>query len=65
MPAQRVRDANYNMTLSGLGLIDPEKTEHEAPEEILERVAEKQERILELVEEMRVLLLEDAGNGAV
>jgi hypothetical protein len=36
-----------------------EKTEHEAPEEILERVAEKQERILELVEEMRALLLEE------
>ena len=53
------------MTLSGLGLIEPEKTEHDAPEEILERVAEKQERILELVEEMRTLLLEEASNGAV
>ncbi len=29
------------MTLSGLGLIEPEQTEHEAPEEILERVSEK------------------------
>lgn len=65
VPAQRIRDKNYNMTLSGLGLIEPEKTEHDAPEEILERVAEKQERILELVEEMRALLLEEAGNGAV
>ncbi|MBL0010371.1 MAG: hypothetical protein IPP22_03810 [Nitrosomonas sp.] len=51
------------MTLSGLGLIEPDKTEHEAPEEILERVTEKQERVLELLEEMRLLLLEEAGNG--
>lgn len=59
VPAQAIRDNGYNMTLSGLGLIEPDKTEHEAPEEILERVAEKQERILELVEEMRALLLEE------
>lgn len=65
VPAQAIRDNNYNMTLSGLGLIEPDKTEHEAPEEILERVAEKQERVLELIEEMRALLLEEAGNGAV
>jgi type I restriction enzyme M protein len=65
VPAQAIRDKNYNMTLSGLGLIEPDKPEHEAPEEILERVAEKQERVLELIEEMRALLLEEAGNGAV
>lgn len=65
VPVQTMRDNNYNMTLSGLGLIEPDKTEHEAPEEILERVMEKQERVLELLEEMRSLLLEEAGNGAV
>ena len=65
VPVQTIRDNNYNMTLSGLGLIEPDKTEHEAPEEILERVTEKQERVLELLEEMRLLLLEEAGNGAV
>lgn len=65
VPVQAIRDNNYNMTLSGLGLIAPDKTEHEAPEEILERVTEKQERVLELLEEMRLLLLEEAGNGAV
>ncbi|MHB8165282.1 MAG: class I SAM-dependent DNA methyltransferase [Sulfuricella sp.] len=64
VPVQTIRDNNYNMTLSGLGLIEPDKTEHEAPEEILERVTEKQERVLELLEEMRLLLLEEAGNGA-
>ena len=37
VPVQRIRDNNYNMTLSGLGLIEPNKSEHEAPEEILER----------------------------
>jgi len=65
VPVQTIRDNNYNMTLSGLSLIEPDKTEHEAPEEILERVTEKQERVLELLEEMRSLLLEEAGNGAV
>lgn len=65
VPSQRIRDTNYNMTLSRLGLIESDKTAHDAPEEILERVAEKQERILELVEEMRALLLENVGNGAV
>lgn len=65
VPVQAIIDNQYNMTLSGLGLIAPEKTEHEAPEEILERVAEKQERVLEMIEEMRALLLEEAGNGAV
>lgn len=65
VPVQTIRDNHYNMTLSGLGLIEPDKTEHEAPEEILERVTEKQERVLELLEEMRLLLLEEAGNGAV
>lgn len=65
VPAQAIRDNNYNMTLSSLGLIEPDKTEHEAPEEILECVAEKQERVLELIEEMRALLLEEAGNGTV
>lgn len=65
VPVQTIRDNNYNMTLSGLGLIEPDKTEHEAPEEILERVTEKQERVLELLEEMRLLLLEEAGNGTV
>ncbi len=65
VPVQAIRDNNYNMTLTGLGLIEPDKTEHEAPEEILERMTEKQERVLELLEEMRLLLLEEAGNGAV
>lgn len=65
VPVQCIRDNNYNMTLTGLGLIEPNKTEHEAPEEILERVTEEQERVLELLEEMRMLLLEEVDNGAV
>ena len=63
VPVQRIRDNNYNMTLSGLGLIEPDKTEHEAPEEILERATEKQERVLEFLEGMRLLLLGEASNG--
>lgn len=59
VPAQAIRNANCNLTLSALGLIEPEKTDHESPEEILEQIAEKQERALELIEEIRTLLLED------
>ena len=56
VPAQTIKDNGYNLTLSGLGLIEPETIEHQPPEEILERVAEHEERIMRLVAEMRALL---------
>jgi type I restriction enzyme M protein len=62
VPAKQIIDNGYNMTLSGLGLIQPETVEHPEPEEILASVAEKEERILQLVQEMRDLL--EQGNGA-
>ena len=46
------------MTLSGLGLVEPGIVEHPEPEEILSSVAEKEERILQLIHEMRALLVE-------
>jgi type I restriction enzyme M protein len=49
------------MTLASLGLIEPEKTDHAEPEEILASVAEKERRILAIIEEMRELVTE-VGN---
>lgn len=56
VPAQRIVDNGYIMTLSGLGLIEAETVEHAEPEEILASVAAKEERILGLIAEMRELL---------
>ena len=65
MPADLIRERNYNLTLSALGLVAPEKVEHLEPEEILESVALKEEKIFDLIREMRELLLEGNGNGTV
>lgn len=46
----------YNLTLASLGLVEPEKTDHAEPEDILASVAEKERRILALVDEMKALL---------
>jgi type I restriction enzyme M protein len=56
VPAKKIIDNNYNMTLSSLGLIEAETIEHPEPEEILASVAAKEERILRLIQEMRGLL---------
>jgi type I restriction enzyme M protein len=54
-------DNGYNMTLSGLGLIEAETIEHAEPEEILASVAAKEERIMGLIAEIQELLA--GGNG--
>jgi type I restriction enzyme M protein len=59
--AQTIKDKGYNLTLAGLGLIEPETIEHDPPEEILERVAEHEARITQLIAEMQALL--EDGNG--
>ena len=46
----------FGVTLASLGLVEPEKTDHAEPEDILASVAEKERRILEIVEEMRELV---------
>ncbi|NLD98050.1 MAG: SAM-dependent DNA methyltransferase [Synergistaceae bacterium] len=61
VPAQKIIDNGYNMTLSALGLIEAETVEYPEPEEILASVASKEERILELIAEMQALLA--GGNG--
>jgi type I restriction enzyme M protein len=61
--ADLIREKNYNLTLSGLGLVAAEKVEHLEPEEILESVALKEEKIFDLIREMRGLLLEGNNSG--
>lgn len=61
VPAQKIIDINYNMTLSALGLIEPEKIEYPEPEEILESIATKEELIFEIIGDMRKLL--ENGNS--
>jgi type I restriction enzyme M protein len=56
VPAQRIIENGYNLTLASLGLVEPEKTDHAEPEDILEAVAQKERRILEIVEEMKKLV---------
>lgn len=60
VPAQKIIDNGYNMTLSALGLVEPEIVNHAEPEAILASVAIKEERILKLIQEMRGLL--EGGN---
>ena len=61
VPARKIVENGYNMTLSGLGLMEAETVEYAEPEEILASVAAKEERILELIAEMQELL--SGGNG--
>ena len=63
VPAQKIIDNGYNMTLSALGLVEPETVEHPEPEYILVSVAAKEERILQIIAEMRGLLEGWNGNG--
>jgi type I restriction enzyme M protein len=57
VPAERIIQNNYNMTLTGLGLIVPEKVDHLDPREILESVAAKEPQVFTIIREMRDLLL--------
>jgi type I restriction enzyme M protein len=55
--AEQIIENGYNLTLASLGLVEPERTDHAEPEEILASVAEKEHRILEIVEEMKELVI--------
>lgn len=65
VPASKIIEKNYNLTLSGLGLVEAETIDHDEPEEILESVATKEEKIFDLIAEMRQLLQNGNGNGTV
>ena len=61
VPAETIKAKGINLTLSGLGLIEPETIEHQPPEEILERVAEHEARVAQLIAEMQALLEDGSG----
>jgi type I restriction enzyme M protein len=55
VPVKRVIESGYNLTLTSLGLVEQEKTEYAEPEDILASIAQRERRVLEVVEEMREL----------
>ncbi|MCE9552486.1 MAG: type I restriction-modification system subunit M [Planctomycetes bacterium] len=63
VPAKKIIDNGYNMTLAGLGLIEPEKVDHADPDEILESIAAKEGKVFAVIREMRELLAGRNGNG--
>ena len=63
VPADKMIANGYNLTLAGLSLIEAEKAEHDEPEEILASVAEKEQKILDIIGEMRELVMEESGHG--
>jgi type I restriction enzyme M protein len=56
VPAKRIIENGYNMTLSTLGLVEQEITDHAEPEDIIASVTEKERRILKIVQEMSELV---------
>jgi type I restriction enzyme M protein len=65
VPAEKMIANGYNLSLASLGLVEPEKTDHAEPEEILESVAEKEQKILDIIAEMRKLVIAEDGNGTL
>jgi type I restriction enzyme M protein len=62
VPAEKLIANGYNLSLASLGLVESEKVDHAEPDEILSSVAEKEQRILGIIEEMQELL-SDHKNG--
>ena len=58
---ETIKAKGTNLTPAGLGLIEPDTIEHQPPEEILERVAVHEARIVQLIAEMQMLLEKDKG----
>lgn len=61
VPAKQIINNKYNMTLSSLGLLETETVDHPKPEEILVTIADREKRVLHLIQEMQELLKK--GNG--
>jgi type I restriction enzyme M protein len=57
VPARKIIANGYNMTLASLGLVELQKIDHGKPEDILATVAEKERRILQIVEAMREVVI--------
>jgi len=63
VPAEKIIANGYNLSLASLGLVEPEKTDHAEPEDILASVTEKEQKILDIIEEMQKLMLEENSNA--
>jgi type I restriction enzyme M protein len=63
VPVKKLIENNYNLSPSSLGLIEAEKAEHDEPEDILASVADKEQRILEILAEMRNIVLSEAEHA--
>ena len=63
VPVEKIIANGYNLSLTSLGLVEPEKINHAEPEDILVSVAAKEQRILKIVEEMRTLVTDEVING--
>lgn len=59
VPAERIIEKGYNLTLASLGVIEAEKADHAEPEDILASMAEKERMILKIVGELRELVTEE------
>jgi type I restriction enzyme M protein len=53
VPAQKIIENNYNMTLSALELIEPETVNLPDPQKIIESIMEKENNIMSIIFEMR------------
>lgn len=63
VPSSHIRDNNYNMTLSSLGLIEPDEIEYPEPEELLESLDIKKQRLSTLLDTMKELVNGTNGNN--
>ncbi len=58
VPAEKIISNDYNMSFSSLGLIEPDIAAHVAPADILASVEVKELRMLEIIKEMKAVLIE-------
>jgi type I restriction enzyme M protein len=63
VPAKQVVQNNYDMTLSGMSLLEPDKLDDEDPKKILNSIAAKEEKAFSVIREMRQLLESEKQNG--
>ncbi|MBI4658305.1 MAG: N-6 DNA methylase [Verrucomicrobia bacterium] len=66
VPAEKIIANGYKMSPVSLGLVEPEKTDHAEPEEILSSVSERERKIMRIAEEMHAtvnLAFSERGDG--
>jgi len=61
VPAEKIIANGYDMSLSSLGLVEPEKTDHLEPEEILESFSIKRHRTFESAKMLQETIEEARG----